>query len=108
MNIKYEDFQKIDLRVVKVLEAEKVEDSEKLLRLKVDLGEETRQIVAGIAKHYQPEELINKQVVIVANLEPRTIFGHDSNGMILAAGAEYDKIALITCEKEVSPGSKIR
>jgi methionine--tRNA ligase beta chain len=102
-----EEFQKIDLRVGKILEAEEVEGSEKLLKLEIDLGEKTRQIVAGIAKFYKAEDLIGKEIVIVANLEPKKILGLESQGMLLAADFDGKPVILIP-EKEVPPGTKIR
>lgn len=104
--INFEEFQKIDLKIGKILEAEKVENSEKLLKLKVDLGEEQRQIVAGIGKVYQPQDLINQEIVVVVNLEPKTLMGFESQGMLLAADNNGEPI-LIKPEKEVLPGTKI-
>ena len=104
--INFEEFQKIDLKIGKILEAEKVENSEKLLRLKVDLGEEQRQIIAGIGKVYQPQDLINQEIVVVVNLEPKTLMGFKSQGMLLAADNNGEPI-LIKPEKEVLPGTKI-
>jgi methionine--tRNA ligase beta chain len=105
--ISFDDFKKVELKVAKILEAERVENSEKLLKLKVDLGEEERQIVAGIGKAYSPEELIGKEIVIVANLEPRALMGIESNGMLLAADGEGIPI-LLTPDREVSPGSIVK
>jgi methionine--tRNA ligase beta chain len=104
--INFEEFQKIDLKIGKILEAEKVENSEKLLKLKVDLGEEQRQIIAGIGKVYQPQDLINQEIVVVVNLEPKTLMGFKSQGMLLAADNNGEPI-LIKPEKEVLPGTKI-
>jgi methionine--tRNA ligase beta chain len=104
--INFEEFQKIDLKIGKILEAEKVENSEKLLKLKVDLGEEQRQIIAGIGKVYQPQDLINQEIVVVVNLEPKTLMGFESQGMLLAADNNGEPI-LIKPEKEVLPGTKI-
>lgn len=84
--IAFETFDKVDIRVVRVLEAEKVPKSKKLLKLKVDLGFETRTIVSGISQHYEPEQLIGKNVLLLANLTPATLMGIESQGMILAAG----------------------
>lgn len=106
MTINFDEFKKVELKVVKVLEAERVEGSEKLLKLQVDLGSEKRQIVAGIGKVYDPEFLIGKEIVIVANLEPRTLMGLESQGMVLAASGESGPIVLFP-EKEVAPGSSI-
>ena len=105
-NINFEEFQKIDLRVGKIIEAEKIEGTDKLLKLKVDLGEEERQLVAGIAKFYQPEDLIGKEIVVVANLEPKTLRGVESQGMLLAADVE-GKPVLLKPDEEVPPGTKV-
>jgi methionine--tRNA ligase beta chain len=100
------DFQKLDIRVGKILSAEPIKRSDKLLLLKVDLGAEQRQIVAGIAQYYKPEELVGKEVVVLANLQPRTIMGFISQGMLLAA-VEDDKPVLLVPDKEVKVGSKV-
>ncbi|MCE4618746.1 MAG: methionine--tRNA ligase subunit beta [Desulfurococcales archaeon] len=106
--IKYEDFAKIDLRVGKVIHAEKVPKSKKLLKLIVDLGNEKRQIIAGLAKWYTPEEFIGKYVIVVANLEPKKLMGLESQGMILAAPcSDESKPALLTVIEPVEPGSKV-
>jgi len=105
--INFDDFQKVDLRVAKVITAEKIEGSEKLLKLQVDLGDEKRQIIAGVAQFYKPEDLTGKEIVIVANLEPRTVFGLESKGMLLAADNSGRPVLLIL-DKEVPPGTKIR
>lgn len=106
----------MDLRVAKVIEAEKVEGSEKLLKLQIDLGEDpstssgrtTRQIVAGIAQFYGPDDLIGKEIIVVVNLEPRVIFNLKSQGMLLAAEDEKQKKpVLLMPDKEVPPGTKI-
>jgi len=107
MTITFEDFKKIDLRVGKILEAEKVEGSEKLLKLIVDLGGEKRQLVAGIGEFYKREDLIGKEIVIVANLKTKKIMGIESQGMILAADKEGEPVILIP-EKEVLSGTIIR
>lgn len=106
-NISFEEFKKLDLRIGKILEAESIEGSDKLLKLEVDLGEEKRQLVAGIAKSYSPEDLIGKEIVVVANLEPRTIFGFESQGMLLASRTENNEVVLLIPEKELPPGSKV-
>jgi methionyl-tRNA synthetase len=103
--VTFEEFQKLDLRTGKVLSAEPVPKSNKLLKLQVDIGSEKRQIVAGMQQFYTPEELVGKDVVVVTNLAPAKIFGVESNGMILAAG---DAASLLTPLKPVEPGSKIR
>ena len=105
--ISYEDFKKLDLRVAKILEAERVENSEKLIKLQIDLGEEKCQIVAGIGKFYNPEDLINKQIVLVCNLEPKALMGLESNGMLLAASNE-DQISLLIPDQEIPPGSIVK
>ena len=105
--INFDDFVRVDLRVGTVLEAEKVEKSNKLLNLKVNLGKEigVRQILSGIAKQYNPEDLIGKQIIIVANLAARKMMGMESQGMILAAGEE--EIALLNLDKKVKNGTRI-
>ena len=107
--ISYSDFQNVDLRVGKVVSAERVGGSEKLLKLKVDLGAEfgERQIIAGVGKVYEPEALVGKEIVIVVNLEPRSLMGLESQGMLLAADDESGPILLIP-DKEAKPGSKVR
>ncbi len=88
--ITYDDFAKLDLRVAKILDAVPVEGSDKLLKLKIRVGTEERQLVAGIAQHYAPDEILGKKIIIIANLEPRKIRGVESNGMLLAAAKEED------------------
>lgn len=105
--ISIEDFLKIKLRTGKVLSAENVPNSKKLVRLSVDLGDEKRQIVAGIAAHYQPEELIGKDVVIVANLKPAKLMGIESQGMVLAA-SNGEILSLVRPEKDITPGSVVK
>lgn len=101
------DFQKIDLRIAKILEAEKIENTEKLLKLTIDLGEEKRTIVSGIGEFYQPQELVNKEIVVVANLEPKIIKGIESQGMLLAAVDSQGKISLLIPDTFIEPGTKI-
>jgi len=105
--ITIEDFAKIDLRVAKVLEAEKVEGADKLLKLKLEVGEEIRQVVSGIAKHYSPDELVGKYVILVANLKPAKLKGIESQGMILAA-ADDKELVLATLDKAIDSGTKVR
>lgn len=94
--------------MAKVITAAKVEGSEKLLKLQMDLGQEKRQIIAGIAQFYQPEDLIGKEIIVVVNLEPRIIFDLESQGMLLAAEDEKQKKpVLLMPDKEVPPGTKI-
>lgn len=105
--ITIDDFTKLDLRVGIVRSAEKIEKTKKLLLLQVDIGNEIRQVVAGIATKYTPEDLIGKEVIIIANLQPATIMGIESQGMLLAAGGKK-VLALATFEEDVPPGSIIR
>ncbi len=100
-----EDFLKVDLRLAKVLEAKKVEGSEKLLRLKLSLGNEERVVVAGIAKFYSPEELVGKKILVVANLKPRKIFGIESQGMILAL-SDGENLSVVVPDRDVKEGSR--
>ena len=102
-----EEFKRLDLRVAEILEAAPVPKSRKLLKLTVRLGEETRTVVAGIAEHYRPEELRGRKVVVVANLEPATLMGVTSNGMVLA-GSEGATLALLTLDRDLPPGAKVR
>ncbi len=105
--ITIDDFAKIDLRVAKVLECEKVEGSDKLLKLQLEVGSEKRQVVSGISKYYVPEDLIGKYVVLVANLKPVKLRGVESNGMILAA-ADDEKLAVVTPLSEIPSGTQVR
>ncbi|CUU00883.1 methionyl-tRNA synthetase [Candidatus Thermokryptus mobilis] len=105
--ITIEEFQKIDLRVADVVECERVKNSEKLLKLKVRIGNEERQIVAGIGRHYSPEELVGKKVIVVANLKPAKLMGIESQGMLLAA-VKDEKLTLITTLGEIESGSQVR
>jgi methionyl-tRNA synthetase len=106
--ITIDDFKKIDLRIARVLEAEKVPKSDKLLRIQIELGNERRQVVAGIAQHYKPEDLIGKQIVLVANLQPAKLMGQESKGMILAASDETGKLSIIGVESEVQNGATVK
>ncbi len=102
-----EDFMKVDLRIGKIIEAVRVEKSEKLIKLKVDIGTEVRQVVAGIGKSYTPEELLGKSVVIVANLKPAKLMGIESQGMLLA-GSSGDLLAVATFDRETKPGARVK
>ncbi|NGX63387.1 MAG: Methionine--tRNA ligase [Candidatus Anoxychlamydiales bacterium] len=104
--ISYKDFDKIDMRVGQIVEAEKIEKSEKLLKLQVDLGFETRQIISGIAKSIKAEDLIGKKVIVVANIKPTKLMGFESSGMILAAG-ENDDALEIPFIKDMEIGSSV-
>jgi len=103
--VSFEEFQKLEIRTGRVLSAEPVPKSNKLLKLMVDIGTEKRQIVAGMQQFYTPGELVGKDVVVVVNLAPARIFGVESNGMVLAAG---DAASILVPLKPVEPGSKIR
>lgn len=105
--ISIDDFKKVELRVAKVISAERVEGSDKLLKLQVELGNENRQIIAGIGKTYEPETLVGKEIIVVANLEPRSLVGFESQGMVLAAN-DPDGPILITPDKETNPGTELR
>lgn len=104
--ITIDDFKKVQLKVAKILEADRVEDSDKLVKLKVDLGSEQRQIIAGIGNIYTPEILVGKQIIVVANLEPRKLMGLESQGMLVAASDEMGPV-LIVPESEVRSGTSL-
>jgi len=104
--ISFEDVMKLELRVAKVLECEKMKKAKKLLKLKVDLGYEQRQIVSGIAQFYEPEALIGKKIVVVANLAPATLCGERSEGMLLASGEE--KVRVVFLDDETPLGERVR
>ncbi len=106
--ISIDDFMKVELRTAKVLTAEKVEKSKKLLKLTVDVGTEQRTLVAGIAEAYEPEALIGKTVVIVFNLKPAKLMGIESNGMVLAASPEGGKPTVVSFENPPEPGTRVR
>ena len=106
--ITIEDFEKIDLRVVKVLACEPVKKAKKLLKLKIDLNGEERQVISGIAQYYKPEELVGKYVVLVANLKPVTLRGELSQGMILAASTDDDSLLKVVNPGELPTGSVVR
>jgi methionyl-tRNA synthetase len=106
--IVYDDFGKLDLRIATITQAEKVEKADKLLKLQVDLGFETRTIISGIAQHFTPESLINKQVIVVANLAPRKMRGIESQGMILTAEQPDGKLILVSPDSMTTPGAVVR
>ena len=106
--ITYDDFMKTQLRVAEVIEAENVKKSEKLLRLKVKLDNEERQVVAGIAKSYKPQDLIGKKVVIVANLQPAKLMGLESKGMILAVETKDGGLQVLTIPESVNNGTRVK
>jgi len=102
--ISIDEFAKIRMKVGQVLEAEKIQNSRKLMKLKVDIGNEVRQVVAGIAEAYEAETLLNKKVVIVANLKPAKLMGYESNGMVVAASVEGRPV-LVTVGEDVPNGA---
>ncbi|HVB57498.1 MAG TPA: methionine--tRNA ligase subunit beta, partial [Candidatus Acidoferrales bacterium] len=106
--ISIEDFSKVEMRVGLVKSAEKVAGADKLLKVMVDIGDEVRQIVAGIAMAYAPEQLVGRKVVIVANLAPRKLRGVESNGMIVAATAPDGKPVLCTFAEDVPAGARLK
>ncbi|MCL4539310.1 MAG: methionine--tRNA ligase [Bacteroidetes bacterium] len=106
--ISIDDFRKVDLRVAKIVACEKVQKSEKLLKLEVQIGKEKRQIVAGISKHYKPEDLVGKNIIVVANLAPAKLMGLESNGMLLAASTEDGKLTVLTTATDIDSGSTVR
>jgi methionyl-tRNA synthetase len=107
--IPIEDFVKVDLRVGVVLSAERVKNSDKLMHMKVDIGEpQPRTIVAGIAEAYSPEALVNRKVMIVANLQPRKLKGIESNGMIVAASVEGGKPVLAGFHEDIPAGARLK
>ena len=100
-------FAKIDLRVATVLHVEPHPNADRLLKLQIDLGSERRQLVAGLASHYRPEDLIGKQIIVVANLKPAKLRGELSQGMLLAA-SDADGVAILRPERPMAPGSQVR
>jgi methionyl-tRNA synthetase len=106
--ISIDDVMKVDLRVAKVLTAERVPNSKKLVKMTIDLGSEQRTIVAGIAEAYEADALVGRHVVIVANLKPAKLMGIESNGMVLAASPEGGKPMLISFETAPAPGTRVR
>ncbi len=104
--ISFSDFKKLCLRVGEIVEAERVEGSRKLVRLTVDLGNERRQLVAGVAEYYDPRDLVGKQIVIIANLQPRKFMGIESQGMLLAAVVNGRPV-LLSPEEKVPPGTPV-
>jgi methionyl-tRNA synthetase len=105
--IEYADFTKVQLRVARIMDAQRIEGADKLLKLQVMMAEEKRQIVAGIALYYTPEQLIGKSVVVVANLKPAKIRGVESNGMLLAA-SKGEKLKLVTVDGELPAGAIVK
>ncbi|MEZ5360292.1 MAG: methionine--tRNA ligase [Candidatus Zixiibacteriota bacterium] len=104
--ISIDDVGKVELRVAEILQAEKVEKADKLLKLQIDIGTEKRQIIAGIAEHYAPEDVVGRKIIVVANLKPAKIRGIESKGMLLAAKKD-GKLTLVTVEKDIAPGASV-
>lgn len=105
--ITIDDFCKVELRVGKVLECEKVEKADKLLKMSIQIGEEVRTIVSGIAMYYEPKEMVGKSVVVVANLKPAKLRGIVSEGMILCASVG-EELAIVSPEKLIASGAEVR
>jgi len=106
--ITMDDFMKVELRTAKVLAAEKVPNSRKLIKLSIDVGTEQRTLVAGIAEAYEPEALIGRTIVMVFNLKPAKLMGIESNGMVLAASPDGGKPTLVSFEQPPPPGTRVR
>jgi methionyl-tRNA synthetase len=107
--ITIDEFAKVELRVALVLAAERVPKTEKLLKLDLDLGSEQRTVVSGIAEFYEPEALVGKRIVVVANLKPARIRGVESQGMLLAAGGRGpgEELGLVTLDSDIPPGTRV-
>jgi methionine--tRNA ligase beta chain len=106
--ITIDDFLKVKLRVARVVEAREHPNADKLLLLTIDLGDEQRQLCAGLRGHYQPEQLVGKHIVVVANLAPRKMRGEMSQGMLLAASsADRESVIVLTTDQPIAPGSVV-
>ncbi|HLA01080.1 MAG TPA: methionine--tRNA ligase subunit beta [Thermodesulfovibrionales bacterium] len=105
--ITIEDFAKVELKIGKVLEAKRVEGSNKLIVMKVDTGEE-RQIVAGIGRAYLPEALVGKSIVVVTNLQPAKLMGVESQGMLVAASDADGRLSILTIDREITEGARVK
>lgn len=105
--ISYEDFMKTELKIAEVIEAEKIKKSKKLLKLKIKLGDEIRQVIAGIALSYDPEDVLGKKIVIVANLQPAKLMGEESKGMLLAVENENGKLEVLSVDNSVKSGTRV-
>ena len=106
-NVTYDDFAKLDLRIAKIISTEKIPGNSRIIKVVIHIGEEKREVVIGGAEYYQPEELVGKTVVVIANLEPRKIAGFESNAMLLAADVN-DKPFWLTVQEDVPLGTKIK
>jgi methionyl-tRNA synthetase len=105
--VSIQDFARLDLRVAEIVAADAVPKSKKLLKLTVSLGDAQRTVVAGIAEHYAPADLVGKKVVIVANLEPAKLMGIESQGMVLV-GSAGDRWAVLTLDRDLPPGARVK
>ena len=105
--ISFNDFLKVDLRVAQIEDAERIEKSEKLVKLQVSLGNSQRQIIAGIAKHYEPQKLVGRKIIVVANLKPAKLMGEKSEGMLLAASDEHGNLALLDIDPVIPAGASV-
>lgn len=106
-NITYDDFAKLDLRIARIISTEKISGKSRIIKGVIDLGDEKREVIIGGAEYYQPEELVGKTVVVIANLEPRKIAGFESNAMLLAADVS-DRPFWLTVQEDVPLGTKIK
>jgi methionine--tRNA ligase beta chain len=106
-DVSFAEFEKLDFRIGKIIEASKVQDSKKLIKLQVDFGSEKRQAIAGLLKYYSPEELQGKKCVFLLNLQRRMIAGLESQCMVLAAEDVEGKVSILQPEKDIAEGSKI-
>jgi methionyl-tRNA synthetase len=106
--ISIDDFKKIDLRVAKVITAERIPKSERLVKLQIEMGTERRQIIAGIAEYYQPEALVGRSIIVVANLQPAKLMGYESQGMLLAANDSNGRLSIVTVLDEIASGSVVK
>jgi len=104
--ISLEEFKKVELKVGKIVEVKNHPNADKLYVLTIDLGSEKRTVVAGLRQYYKPEELLNKLVVLITNLEPKKLRGVESQGMILAAEKD-GKVSLVTVDREIKPGARV-
>ena len=107
IEVTYDDFSKLDLRVAQIVQVEKIPGKSKIIKGVIDLGDEKRQVIIGGAEYYQPEELLNRKVIVIANLEPRKIAGIESNAMLLAADLN-EKPFWLTVSNDVPLGTKIK
>jgi methionine--tRNA ligase beta chain len=106
--ITFDDFAKLDIRIGEIITAERVAGTDKLLKLTVNVGSETRQLVAGIAESYAPDSIVGKRIPVVVNLEPKTIRGIESQGMILCPSTADGKPVLLLPDREVPAGVKVK